>query len=106
MEAELKFNEKEKPKIYSINEYGELNKEFNLIGSVNKWILKSDENNPTLNYYIVRKIDKGNTTLIVWVIIGGVLLILFVIVLVILLCRRKGSQNYKEIEENFFQNRI
>ena len=74
MEAELKFNEKEKPKIYSINEYGELNKEFNLIGSVNKWILKSDENNPTLNYYIVRKIDKGNTTLIVWVIIGGVLL--------------------------------
>ena len=63
MEAELKFNEKEKPKIYSINEYGELNKEFNLTGNRNKWILKSDENNPTLNYYIIRKLDKGNINL-------------------------------------------
>lgn len=36
MEAVLNFNENEKPKIYSINEYGELNKEFILTGSRNK----------------------------------------------------------------------
>ena len=54
-EAILKFNDKEKPKVFSINKFGELNKEFILGGNKNNWVLKSDENNPTLNYYIIRE---------------------------------------------------
>ena len=107
IEAELKFNEKEKPKIYSINEYGELNKEFNLAGDRNKWILKSDEENPTLNYYIIRKLDKGNTILIIMLIISGILLLMIIVGLIILfLCKIKSKENIKEVEENLFENKI
>ncbi len=59
MEAKLKFKEEEKPQVFSINRYGELGKEFKLSGEKNNWVLKSDEENPTLNYYIIRKIPSN-----------------------------------------------
>ena len=54
-EAILKFKEKEKPRIFTINRYGEKDKELTLSGNSTNWILKSDEEKPTLNYYIIRK---------------------------------------------------
>lgn len=62
IEAKLKFKEKEKPKVFSINKYGELGEEFKLTGGKNNWILKSDEENLTLNYYIIRKIPNDSKT--------------------------------------------
>ena len=60
MSVLFNFEEKEKPVVYSINDLGELNKQFNIEGQRGKWVLKSDENNPTLNYYIIRNITKEN----------------------------------------------
>ena len=60
MSVIFNFEEKEKPVVYSINDLGELNKQFNIEGQRGKWVLKSDENNPTLNYYIIRNITKEN----------------------------------------------
>ena len=60
MNAVFKFEEKEKPVVYSINNLGELNEKFIIGGQKGKWILNSDENNPTLNYYIIRNITKEN----------------------------------------------
>ena len=59
--AIFNFDDKEKPIIYSINNLGELNKQFNIEGQSGKWILNSDENNPTLNYYIIRKLNQDNS---------------------------------------------
>ena len=61
MKSIFNFEEKEKPNIYSINNLGELNKQFNIEGESGKWVLNSDENNPTLNYYIIRNLTKENT---------------------------------------------
>ena len=58
--AVFNFPENEKPIVYSINNFGELNKQFKIEGQAGKWILHSDENNPTLNYYIIRNIPKEN----------------------------------------------
>ena len=76
IECILKFKEHDKPKVFSINKYGELNKEFTIMGSQNKWILKSDENNPTLNFYIIRKINNKSNKLVVFIIISIIVLII------------------------------
>ena len=60
MKSVFNFEEKQKPIIYSINNLGELNEKFIIGGQKGKWILNSDENNPTLNYYIIRNITKEN----------------------------------------------
>ena len=60
MNAIFKFKEKEKPVVYSINNLGELNQKFEIQGQPGNWVLNSDENNPTLNYYIMRNITKDN----------------------------------------------
>ena len=97
MEAILKFKEETKPQVFSINRYGELDKEFELTGNNNNWVLKSDEENPTLNYYIIRKIPnsnynkfnekKGNKTLIIIIVV--ILLMLIIGGGIFLLIRRK-----------------
>ena len=60
MQTIFNFAEEQKPIVYSINNLGELNKQFNIQGQRGKWILNSDENNPTLNYYIIRNLTKEN----------------------------------------------
>ena len=61
MKSVFNFEEKQKPIIYSINNLGELNKQFKIEGESGKWLLNSDENNPTLNYYIIRNITKESS---------------------------------------------
>ena len=112
IEATLKFKEEEMPKVYSIDKYGKLNKEFKLSKKGNNWILKSDEENPTLNYYITRKIpaikeyneDYNNTTMIIIIAI----VILFVIIVsigVLLFIKRKRSKStISDIESGFLKN--
>ncbi len=100
VEAKLKFKEEEKPKIFSINRYRELNKEFELTGKKNNWILKSDEENPTLNYYIIRKLPiekNGSKTLVV--IIVSVSLIVIIAIVIIFLFKRKNILKNKEVEK-------
>ena len=62
MKSVFNFEEKQKPIIYSINNLGELNKQFKIEGESGKWVLNSDENNPTLNYYIIRNITKESSS--------------------------------------------
>ena len=112
IEATLKFKEEEMPKVYSIDKYGKLNKEFKLSKKGNNWILKSDKENPTLNYYITRKIpaikeyneDYNNTTMIIIIAI----VILFVIIVsigVLLFIKRKRSKStVSDIESGFLKN--
>ena len=115
IEAILKFKEDEKPKIFSINKYGELNKEFSLEGNKANWILKSDEENPTLNYYIIRTIPKVNNNEIAklkentdsYIII--ICLIIFVIIIglgVMFYIRKYRKQNINDVEEGFLKNKI
>ena len=115
IEAILKFKEDEKPKIFSINNYGELNKEFILSGNKNNWILKSDDENPTLNYYIIRTIPKVNNNEIAklkentdsYIII--ICLIIFVIIIglgVMFYIRKYRKQNINDVEEGFLKNKI
>ena len=117
IEAELKFKEEEKPKIYSINNYGELYKEFDIKGNKNKWILKSDEENPTLNYYIIRKLpieistneeqlSQNNGSSIIIISLCGIVLIAMAALGIIYLRKRKGRQNINNIEEGFLSNKI
>ena len=111
IEAILKFKDEEKPKVFSINRYGELDKEFNLEGNKNKWILKSDKNNPTLNYFIIREIEdetedssnKSNAIIITCVI----LLLIFISILIFFLIKRKMiNKNVDSLEEGFFKNKV
>ena len=82
--AIFKFKENEKPIVYSINNFGELNKQFNIEGQAGKWILNSDENNPTLNYDIIRNITKKNDDIVengnktwIWVVVSlGIVIVL------------------------------
>ena len=100
MEAKLKFKEEEKPQVFSINRYGELGKEFKLSGEKNNWVLKSDEENPTLNYYIIRKLPiekNGSKTLVV--IIVSVSLIVIIAIVIIFLFKRKNILKNKEVEK-------
>ena len=111
IEAELKFKEEEKPKVYSINNYGELYKEFDIKGNRNKWILKSDEENPTLNYYIVRKLSfesfenkeqlNGNNSSSFIIIIFVLFLIIMAVMGIIHLRRRNIKQTINNIDEVF-----
>jgi hypothetical protein len=116
IEAELKFKEEEKPKVYSINNYGELYKEFDIKGNRNKWILKSDEENPTLNYYIIRKLpfelsenkkqlkeNYGSGSSII-IIICVIVLIIMVVNGILYLRRRKRKQTVNNIDEGFFND--
>ena len=97
IESILKF--KEKPKVYAINRYGELGKEFNLIGNEKNWILKSDENNPTLNFYITRKIDnKSNKVLII--IITILLIFIIGVIIIFFILRKIKKRNDKKEEES------
>jgi hypothetical protein len=119
IEAELKFKEEEKPKVYSINNYGELNKEFDITGNRNKWVLKSDEENPTLNYYIIRKLppessqnngqineinDSGNSIIII--IMCVIVLIIMAAFGIIYLRRRKRKETINNIDEGFLKYHI
>ena len=113
-EAILKFNDKEKPKAFSINKFGELNEEFILGGNKNNWVLKSDENNPTLNYYIIRELEEeekeeednsniSNAIIITCVILG----IIFIVIAIFYFIRRKNKiKNDQSLEEGFFKNKI
>ena len=100
MKAKLKFKEEEKPQVFSINRYGELGKEFKLSGEKNNWVLKSDEENPTLNYYIIRKlpIENNNSKTLV-VIIVSVSLIVIIAIVIIFLFKRKNILKNKEVEK-------
>jgi len=116
IEAELKFKEEEKPKVYSINNYGELYKEFDIKGNRNKWVLKSDDENPTLNYYIIRKLpfesdenkeqlNESNVSSII--IIICIISLLFMIAFgIIYLRRRNRKQTINNIDEGFLNNKI
>ena len=117
IEAELKFKEEEKPKVYSINKYGELNKEFDITGNRNKWVLKSDEENPSLNYYIIRKLpvktsenkeyyNQKNASINIIVIICGICLTVMVAFGIISLCKRNRKQAINNIDEGFLSNKI
>ena len=117
IEAELKFKEEEKPKAYSINNYGELYKEFDIKGNRNKWILKSDEENPTLNYYIIRKLpvkisenkeylNQKNGNINIILIICGICLTAMVAFVIISLCIRNRKQVINNIDEGFLKNNI
>jgi hypothetical protein len=118
MNAVLKFKDKEKPKVYSINRYGELNKEFVLEGENNNWILKSDKDNPTLNYYIIRSSPIGNNekaedkTLSIILIICIVIIIIVVIIISILFFIKRRTKdddedsNMNKIEVGFLDNKL
>ena len=117
IEAELKFKEEEKPKVYSINNYGELNKEFDIKGNRNKWVLKSDEENPTLNYYIIRKLpikvssnidqlNEGNENSFIIIIIFSIVLITLVAFGIIYLRKRNEKQIINNIDEEFLSDKI
>lgn len=108
IEAKLKFKEEEKPKVFSINRYGELNKEFELTGEKNNWVLKSDEENPTLNYYIIRKLPKESYQEIkknnglknnLVIIIVSILLIVIIIFGILFYFKRRNNLKNKEIEK-------
>ena len=80
-EACLKFQEDQKPDIYSINNLGELNEKFDIKGEGGNWILNSDENNPALNYYIIRHLppiqnddDNESSYVVVWIIVPIILI--------------------------------
>ena len=90
MEAVLKFTDKDKPEVYSINNLGDLNKEFILQEKEKNWLLKSDKENPTLNYYIKRKVPKTNYVLIA--IISGSILVIIIIIVLVYFCLRKKKQ--------------
>jgi len=116
IEAELKFKEEEKPKVYSINNYGELYKEFDIKGNRNKWILTSDEENPTLNYYIIRKLPFESSENIeqlneihrniIIIIISIIVLIVMISLGIIYLKRRNIKQTINNIDEGFLNNKI
>ena len=98
IECVLNFKEDNKPKVFSINKYGELNKEFIIIGSKNKWILKSDKDNPTLNYYIIRNIkNDSNSKYIVLIIIISFVLII-IIGFIIFYCYKKYIKRKNNID--------
>ena len=101
-ECILKFKEEDKPKVFSINNYGELNKEYNITGSQNKWILKSDENNPTLNYYIIRNIKNNES--FNYILLIGIISIIVILILgfVILFCLVKKCREKKDNKDNDF----
>ena len=102
--AVFKFKENEKPSIYSINNLGELNKKFNIEGQAGNWILKSDENNPTLNYYITRniteEIDENENKTWVWVVVSLVILIVLGIG-IWLFVRYKKRNNFYGLDSKF-----
>ena len=91
-EAILKFKEKEKPKVFSINSYGEKDKEFNLNGKSKKWILKSDEKNPSLNYYIIRSIEKDNNYTALIIVLVVIIIIALVVIGIIFFIKRSKRQ--------------
>ena len=116
IEAELKFKEEEKPKVHSINNYGELNKEFDIKGNRSKWILKSDEENPTLNYYIIRKLppesDENKEQLNEINGIGSIIIIIICVIVLIIMAalgiiylrriyRKQTINNINNIDEAF-----
>ena len=99
--AIFKFKDKEKPVVYSINNLGEINKQLNIEGQAEKWVLNSDENNPSLDYYIIRKLNKDNnnedgngSNAWVWVIVSLVILIALGVGLVLFFRYRKRKDFY------------
>jgi hypothetical protein len=98
IESVLKF--KHKPRVYSINRLGEFGKEFDLTGKENNWILKSDEGNPTLNYYItIDHSDNGNGNKVLTIIIIIILLALIIGVVIIFYIMKKRKKSSNTIEE-------
>jgi len=107
IECILKFKEGNKPKVYSINRFGELGKEFNLSGERNKWILKSDKNNPTLNYYIIRDINNSNifnenssTNTFIIIIVAFIVLLIIIGFIILYFCKNKFKKsNVNDLKE-------
>ena len=98
-EAILKFKEEEKPQIFTINKYGEKDKELTLTGNSTNWILKSDEEKPSLNYYIIRKklnlkkkLNEKINYKKIFIIVAIIILILIVIVVIIFCIKRSKNQ--------------
>ena len=118
IEAELKFKEEEKPKVYSINNYGELNKEFDIKGNRNKWVLKADEENPTLNYYIIRKLpievsqnkellnESNESSFIMIIILSSIILITMVALGITYFMKRNRNPTINNIDEGFLSNKV
>ena len=99
MKSIFNFDEKQKPIVYSINNLGELNKQFNIEGESGKWVLNSDENNPTLNYYIIRNLtkenidDKGKSSKTwIWIVVSLVIIIVLGIALCLFIRYRKKKK--------------
>ena len=104
-EAVLKFKEKEKPKVFSINRFGEKGKEFTLTGKSNKWILQSDEENPSLNFYIIRTIEKNDNSseALIIVLVMIILIIIIAVGIFFFIRRRKRKVNIDSVE-NYLVN--
>ena len=117
-EAILKFKEEEKPQVFSINRFGEKDKELTLTGNSTEWILKSDDEKPSLNYYIIRKLansetkekvelkGKKNYTKII-IIIAIALVILIIITGLIICCvkRSKNQINVDSVDKNLLDDK-
>jgi hypothetical protein len=108
IECILKFKEENRPKIYSINRLGELGKEFNLAGERNKWILKSDKNNPTLSYYIIRDLNNAKTNLnensltntLIIIIVAVIVLLIIIGFVILYFCKNKFKKsNVNDLKE-------
>jgi len=108
IECILKFKEENKPKIFSINRFGELGKEFILTGERNKWILKSDKNNPTLNYYIIRDInnsknnnnENGSINTLIIIIVAVIVLLIIIGLVILYVCKNKYKKsNVNDLKE-------
>ena len=105
-EANLNFKEEEKPEVFSINRYGEKDKELAVNGSSTKWILKSDEDNPSLNYYIIRHISNSEKqkfnykTLFIIIVIIIAIIIVGVSIFFIKRKRMKNQINIDSVDSN------
>ena len=109
-EAILNFKEEEKPTVFSINRYGEKDKELAVNGSSTKWILKSDEDNPSLNYYIIRQIPKSekqkfNYKTLIIIIAIIIVLIIIVGVIICLVKRKKNQINIDSVDSNLINEK-
>ena len=97
-ECIFKFEENYKPKVFSINKYGELNKEYSIVGNQKKWILKSDENNPPLNLYIIRNIkNESNLKYIALITIFSIVFVIIILFIIFYFIKRRRKRKNIEI---------
>ena len=117
-EAILKFKEEEKPQVFSINRFGEKDKELTLTGNSTEWILKSDDEKPSLNYYIIRKLansetkekeeSKGKKNYTKIIIIIAIALVILIIITGLIICcvkRSKNQINVDSVDKNLLDDK-